>query len=82
MCSSDLVYAPREDKNKLHKLATRLNDSRLYGVLAAVISSIMLVGRATALLKNDIMALPYPHDSTEIELNYWEIGRASCRERV
>jgi hypothetical protein len=32
----------------------------------------MLVSRATALLKSDIVALPYPDDSSEIELNNWE----------
>lgn len=66
------VYAPVKDKNKLKKLAARLNDSGVYGVIAAVISNQMLVSRATALLKNDIMELPYPDDSREIELDFWE----------
>jgi hypothetical protein len=66
------VHAPIKDKGKLLKLATRLNDSGLYGVLAAVFSNQMLIGRATALLKSDIVALPYPDDSTGIVLNNWE----------
>lgn len=66
------IHAPGKDKDKLHKLAARLNDSGVYGVLAAVLSNQMLVSRATALLKSDIVALPYPDDSSEIELNNWE----------
>lgn len=66
------IYAPVKDINKLQEIATRLNDSGVYGVIAAVISNQMLVSRASALLKNDIMELPYPDDTCEIELNYWE----------
>ena len=66
------VYAPQIDITKLKELAVRLNDSGLYGVLVAVVSSEMLVGRASSLLKNDIMALPYPDDMQEVELNFWE----------
>ena len=64
------VHAPEEDSNKLKKLANRLNYSSLYGVFASLISNQMLVSRATALLKSDIMELPYPDDSCEIELNF------------
>ena len=66
------IHAPMKDKDKLHKLANCLNNSGLYGVLAAVLSNQMLVGRATALLKNDIMALPYSDDTKKIELAFWE----------
>jgi hypothetical protein len=66
------VHAPQSDKDKLHALAHSLNNSRLYGVLAAVVSSRMLIGRASSLLKSDIMALPYPEDIHKIELNFWE----------
>jgi len=66
------VSAPINCASKLQNLATRLNNSGIYGVLAAVVSNQMLVSRASALLKNDIMELPYPDDSCEIELNIWE----------
>lgn len=66
------VYAPENDKAKLQKLACNLNDSGLFGILAAIISNQMLVGRATALLKSDIMELPYPDDTHDIDLNFWE----------
>jgi len=66
------VHAPEKDIDKLQTLASRLNDSGVYGVLAAVMSSRMLVGRASSLLKNDIMELPYPPDTQTMQLNYWE----------
>jgi type I restriction-modification system DNA methylase subunit len=66
------IHAPRKDEDKLNKLAAHLNDSGLYGVLVAVLSNQMLVGRATALLKNDIMALPYSDDTPKIKLTPWE----------
>jgi hypothetical protein len=66
------VHAPKKDEDKIRKLATLLNDSGLYGVIAAVLSNQMLVGRATALLKNDIMVLPYPDDTQKMEPTYWE----------
>lgn len=66
------VHAPQRDGDKLDKLAHRLNDSRLLGVLAAIVSSRMLIGRSTSLLKSDIMALPYPGDMQDIDLNLWE----------
>ena len=66
------VHAPKQNTAQLLELAERLNYSGLYGVLAAVVSSRMLVGRASSLLKNDIMELPYPDDMQEIDLNFWE----------
>ncbi len=66
------IHAPRSDKDKLQKLANLLNGSYLYAILAAIVSSEMLVKRATALLKNDIMELPYPDDMHDLELSFWE----------
>ncbi|RII26926.1 MAG: hypothetical protein CXR30_16000 [Geobacter sp.] len=66
------VHAPKQDTDQLLGLVERLNCTDLYGVLAAVVSSRMLVGRASSLLKNDIMELPYPNDMREIDLNFWE----------
>lgn len=66
------VHAPQKDTDKLIELATRLNNSGLYGVLAAVVSARMLVGRASSILKSDIMELPYPDEAQNIDLNLWE----------
>lgn len=66
------IHAPRHDENKLKNLATLLNDSGLFSFLATVVSSRMLVSRATSILQDDILALPYTEDKGEFELNSWE----------
>ncbi len=66
------VHAPQKDTDKLLELADRLNNSGLYGVLAAVVSGRMLVGRASSILKSDIMELPYPDETQDIDLSFWE----------
>ena len=75
------VYAPEHDRDSLDTLSNSLNNAHLYGVMAAVISSRMLVGRATSLLKSDIMALPFFEDSKKTELNFWEQALIETRYR-
>jgi type I restriction-modification system DNA methylase subunit len=66
------VYAPENEQEHLRVLAGRLNKSKLYGILATLISGRMLVGRSNSLNAADILALPYPDDVQDIELNFWE----------
>lgn len=66
------VHAPDTDKEHLKVLAMRLNESKLYGILAILVSGRILVGRSNSLYASDIMALPYPDDMQKIELNFWE----------
>lgn len=66
------VHAPHKDRDKLLALAMRLNGSKLYGVLAAVVSGRMLVSRNTSLLESDILALPYSEDASRMDLNDWQ----------
>ncbi|OGU23586.1 MAG: hypothetical protein A2X85_01840 [Geobacteraceae bacterium GWF2_54_21] len=66
------VHAPDTDKEHLQVLAMRLNESKLYGIMAILVSGRILVGRSNSLYASDIMALPYPDDMQEIELNFWE----------
>ncbi len=66
------VYAPEKEQNNLHNLAKRLNESKLYGIIAILLSGRILVGMSNSLNASDIMALPYPDDSQEIGLNTWE----------
>ncbi len=66
------ISAPKKDAKKLKALADQLNDSGLYGVLAAMVSSRMLVNRATSLLQRDIFALPYSEDMEKVDFNFWE----------
>ena len=49
-----------------------MNESKLYGILALLISGRILVGRSNSLYASDILALPYPEDARDIELNFWE----------
>jgi type I restriction-modification system DNA methylase subunit len=66
------VHAPNSDSEHLQVLANRLNESKLYGILAILVSGRILVGRSNSLYASDIMALPYPDEMQEIELNFWE----------
>jgi type I restriction-modification system DNA methylase subunit len=66
------LYAPENEKRYLQLLAKRLNDSNLFGILSIVLSGRILVGRSNSLNMQDIMALPYPDDLQDIELNFWE----------
>jgi len=66
------VHASPEDKDKLRDLAHRLNDSRVYGILATLMSSRVLVGRASSLLQSDILALPYDENAQDFDFSFWE----------
>jgi type I restriction-modification system DNA methylase subunit len=66
------VHAPENESNQLNVLAERLNNSKLFGILAILISGRILVGRANSLYVSDIMALPYPDDIYDIDLAFWE----------
>ncbi|QEM69789.1 N-6 DNA methylase [Geobacter sp. FeAm09] len=66
------VHAPENERGQLRVLAKRLNESKLYGVLAALVSGRILVGRSNSLYASDIMSLPYPDDMQDIDLNFWE----------
>lgn len=66
------VYAPENEKDNLKVLAKRLNDSKLFGILSILVSGRILIGRSNSLYKRDIMALPYPDDMQDVELNFWE----------
>lgn len=66
------LHAPENEKKYLKILAERLNDSKIFGILAILISGRILVGRKNSLYKSDIMALPYPDDMQDIDLNHWE----------
>jgi len=66
------IHAPKDNEEELKKLVALLNDSGLFGVLALVVSSRMLVSRATSILQDDIFALPYPNDGRVPVLSTWE----------
>jgi len=53
-------------------IAKNLNESKLYGIFAVLFSARILVGRSNSLYESDILALPYPDDKHDFDLNFWE----------
>ncbi|HUY34107.1 MAG TPA: N-6 DNA methylase [Pirellulales bacterium] len=45
---------------------------RLYQFCCALNGSQALVGKATAVLKHDIDAIPFPEDQSDLQLSFWE----------
>lgn len=60
-----------ELKEVFRKLILR---KRLYQFCCALNGSQALVGKATAILKQDIDALPYPESDKDLELSFWELA--------
>jgi len=67
------IHAPPEESAELHRLYEFFQrHSQTYRFAVILNSSRALVGRATALLKSDIEALPLPEDEVELKLTFWE----------
>jgi SAM-dependent methyltransferase len=67
------IHAPLVDKHEhmqFYETLQRVRDC--YRFAAMLNGSQALVGKATALLKSDIEALPYPEDESELDLTFWE----------
>jgi methylase of polypeptide subunit release factors len=67
------IRSPAAERDALrrffHTLRRRV---RQYQFCVALNGSQALVGKATAILKADIEALPYPEDATELDFVFWE----------
>lgn len=67
------IHAPASEHKELQRLFSSLTEYievlRFAGLLN---SSRVLVGKATAILKNDIDSLPYPEDESDLHLKFWE----------
>lgn len=66
------VYAPENECAQLQSFAKRLNESKLMGILAILVSGRILVGLYNSLCQGDIMALPFPDDNRDGDLSFWE----------
>ena len=67
------IHAPATDRTKLRKLYTTLvNHRRTLRFAVALNGSQALVGKATALLKSDIEAMPFPDDESKLDFTFWE----------
>jgi len=62
------IHAPENQIDDLLKIEKRIKNNRTYLFYVAGFSGRYMVGRATSILKEDIEALPYPHDETQLEL--------------
>lgn len=67
------IAAPKNERQYLYELYTAFDSYRLLQrVFITATSNRYLVGRATSILMQDIMNLPYPEDKTELQLSYSE----------
>jgi len=71
------IHAPRQQRNQLRQFYESFQQRlRRYRFCCAVNGSQALVGKATAILKGDIEALPYPEDDQDLDFTYWESALA------
>ncbi len=64
------IHSPENEKTELIRLSRYLNDySKLLRFYLISTSSQVAISRATALIKQDIMQLPYPNDLNKLNLS-------------
>ncbi len=67
------VHAPSRESAKLRRLHDSICGNRaLYRFCFVVNGTQVLVGKATAALKQDVDELPYPEDFRDLSLAFWE----------
>lgn len=67
------IAAPPSERTTLKSVFDRLHRRRRqYQFFCALGGKQGLIGKATAILKNDIDRLPFPDDESELELAFWE----------
>ena len=67
------IHAPQNQVAKLRSLYEILRTNHdTYRFCCTLNGSQLLVGKATAILKQDIDLLPYPKDHKDIKLSFWE----------
>ena len=69
------IHADACEEDELRRFFEEMNRRRrLYQFCCAINGSKALVGKATALLKQDIDALPFPENGKDLELAFWELA--------
>jgi hypothetical protein len=67
------IHAPKSKRGALRRFyETFQRRHRQYRFFCAINGSRALIGKATAILKSDIFALPYPEDEAELDFVFWE----------
>jgi hypothetical protein len=62
------IHTPENQVDQLLEIEKRIKNNRTYLFHVAGFSGRLMIGRATAILKMDILALPYPEDEKDLEL--------------
>ena len=67
------IHAEERDRDSLRAFFNQVQDRRrFYQLWCAMHGSRALVSKATSILKKDIDALPYPKNSSDLDLSFWE----------
>lgn len=67
------IHSPLDQQTELLNIYNLLQTrNRLYRFCCALNGTRALVSKATSILKNDIDQLPFPEDTSELELAFWE----------
>ncbi|MFA4919411.1 MAG: N-6 DNA methylase [Thermodesulfovibrionales bacterium] len=66
------IHAPANQREELGEIERRIKNNKFYLFCAAALSGRYMISRATSILKDDILNLPYPEDETELDLSATE----------
>ncbi|MGE5341548.1 MAG: HsdM family class I SAM-dependent methyltransferase [Candidatus Omnitrophota bacterium] len=63
------IHAPKENTDELKQIGNRIHGNRVYRFYLSAYSGSYMIGRATAILKNDIDKLPFPENKNEFDFS-------------
>jgi len=66
------IHSPRNQTSELREFYNTISDYHEFYRFFCTLNGTSLVGKATALLKDDIDNLPYPKDLNELSFSFWE----------
>jgi len=72
------IHSPGAQTSELRKFYNTISNYHEFYRFLCTLNGTSLVGKATALLKDDIDNLPYPEDLNELSFSFWE--KALCED--
>jgi hypothetical protein len=73
------IHAPQSERSELRELYNTIRHNHdVYRFSCTLNATHLLVGKATSILKQDMDALPYPEDTNNLSLSFWE--KALCED--
>lgn len=72
------IHSPSDQTSKLREFYNTISNYHEFYRFFCTLNGTSLVGKATALLKDDIDNLPYPEDLNELSFSFWE--KALCED--